>query len=135
LVRRALEIPITRRAAVPWTGALPSGLGLPSVPVCVTDASVESRVRENLLMLAIDARARGMALRRARYRPVDSRPAWASSVLGIPPFASDERDRLVDALRSSIINEITTAVPDQGVVPVVPAIFRSNAASCSTSAH
>ena len=85
-------------------------------------------------MLAIDARARGVAMRRARYRSPAARPSWASSVLGLPPFAADEGERVVDGLRSAIIAELTAAVPDQGVVPVVPAIFRSSAAICSTIA-
>jgi len=135
LVRRALEMPIGRRSALPWRSGPPAGVRFPSMPLCTSDRSPQARVRENLLMLAVDARAQGMALRRARYWPAASRPVWASSVLGIPPFASDERERMVDALRSSIIGELTAAVPDQGVVPAVPAIFRSNAASCSTSAH
>ncbi|MEP6494574.1 MAG: hypothetical protein ABJF01_17950 [bacterium] len=135
LVRRALEMPIGRRSALPWRSGPAAGLRLPPTPLCTSDRSPQSRVRENLLMLAVDARAQGMALRRARYWPVATRPAWASSVLGIPPYSSDERERMVDALHSSIIGELTTAVPDQGVVPVVPAIFRSSAASCSTSAH
>jgi hypothetical protein len=133
LVRRALETPVPRRAVSPWQVG-PAAVGLwPSAQLCTGDRSSQSRARESLLMLTVDARARGMAMRRARYRPLAARPSWASSVLGEIPFSPEEGERLVDGLRSAIIAELTTAVPDQGVVPAVPAIFRSSAASCSTS--
>jgi hypothetical protein len=85
--------------------------------------------------MAIDARARGVAARRARYRPPAARPDWANSVLGVAPWSPDEGERLVDRLRAAIAAEVTTAVSDQGVVPAVPAIFRSNTASCSAIAR
>ncbi|MDB4876377.1 MAG: hypothetical protein JWM41_2823 [Gemmatimonadetes bacterium] len=136
LVRRALETPVSWRAA--WqlrggaAGAAGSLAGAPA-QLCVSDDSPASRARERLLMTAVDARARGMALRRARYRPAAwTRPEWASSVLGLAPWAPDEGLRLIDGLRAAIVSELTSALPDQGVVPAVPVIFRSNAASCSS---
>jgi hypothetical protein len=134
LVRRALEIPVVRRSTVLSPAGLAAVAMLPAAPLCTSDRTPQARARESLLMLAVDARARGVATRRARYRSVATRPSWANSVLGTPPFASDEGERVVDGLRASIIAELTAAVPDQGVVPVVPAIFRSSAATCSTSA-
>lgn len=133
LVRRALETPV-RRIALPWSGGAGVVGWLPPASLCAGDRSAQSRARESLLMIAVDARARGMATRRARYRPTAPRPTWASSVLGLPPFAPEEGERLIDGLRSAIIGELTTAVPDQGVLPSVPAIFRSSAATCSTKA-
>ena len=81
-----------------------------------------SRARNLASSLAIDARARGVAARRARYRPIVAVPERA-------PIAFATR------FASSIIAELTTAMPDQGIVPLVPAIFRSNAASCSSIAR
>jgi hypothetical protein len=134
LVRRALEIPVIRRSSVLSPVGLDAVRMLPLAPLCTSDRTPQARARESLLMLAVDARARGVATRRARYRSPATRPSWANSVLGVPPYASDEGERVVDGLRASIIAELTAAVPDQGVVPVVPAIFRSSAATCSTSA-
>lgn len=133
LVRRALETPVVRRAAGAWQVGSAAVAMLPPAQLCTSDRSPQSRARESLLMMTIDARARGMAMRRARYRPVGARLSWANSVLGAVPFSPDEGEHVVDGLRSAIIAELTTAVPDQGVVPAVPAIFRSSAASCSTS--
>ena len=41
----------------------------------------------------------------------------------------------MDALRSAIADQLTTALPGQGVLAVVPAIFRSSAANCSSIAR
>jgi len=86
-------------------------------------------------MLAIDARARGMALRRARFRPPSGRSAWANSILGVIPWSPSGGDRVVDALRGAIATTLTTALPGQGVLPVIPAIFRSSAVNCSSIAR
>jgi hypothetical protein len=133
LVRRALETPVLWRAA--WqlrSGPLGSPAAAP-VQLCLADLSAASRARERLLMTAVDARARGIAMRRARYRPSAwGRPDWAASVLGVSPWSPDEGLRLVDGLRAAIVAELTSSLSDQGVVPAVPAIFRSNAASCSS---
>ena len=92
--------------------------------------------RANLLMLAVDARARGIARRRAHYRPsMLGKSEWANSVLALPPWSRDDGERVIESLRTSIVNELTTALPDQGVLPVVPAIFRSSDASCSSIAR
>jgi len=86
-------------------------------------------------MLAVDARARGMAARRARYRPAAQRGDWGNSVLGLAPWSPRAGDELVARLRFAIAGELETAVSNQGVVPAVPAIFRSSAESCSAIAR
>ena len=132
LVRRALETPVSWRGA--WQS--PSPITLPSFAppprLCNRDDSPSSKARQSLLMTAIDARARGIAERRARYRPAAARPDWANSVLGVAPWAPEAGDRVVERLRSAIAAELTTALSDQGVVPAVPAIFLSSAGSCSS---
>jgi len=88
---------------------------------CVAATSPETEARRTLVLLAADARARGYAVRRARYRPLTSTPA--------------DVDRMREAIRAAILEELGTALPDQGLVPLVPAIFRSSAASCSATAR
>jgi hypothetical protein len=151
LVRRVLETPIGGGTVERWNGGMPAQrneVGVPSTfrssvlpfhrstnlppAVCVADPSPETLARERLLLAAADARARGWALRRARYRPPGMRPAWANSVLGAPPSSTDEGEQMVDALRVGIIAGLTTALPGQGVLPLVPAIFRSSASSCAS---
>jgi hypothetical protein len=87
-------------------------------------------------MLAVDARARGIVRRRAHYRPaLASQPRSAGSVVAVSPWTGEAGERLVETLRSTIVTELTTALPDQGVLPVVPAIFRSSDESCSSIAR
>jgi hypothetical protein len=137
LVRRVLETPVSWRAAGQWAGGAFADSLLPSRAgeLCVLDDSPEFRVRKNLLMLAVDARARGMAVRRARYRPWGGRSAWANSLLGVVPWSPSGADRVLDGLRSAIASALGTALPGQGVVPVVPPIFRSSAVNCSSIAR
>jgi hypothetical protein len=132
LVRRVLETPVSWRAAWQWRAGAGSLLPSAESSVCVSDDSPESRARERLLLLAVDARARGVASRRARFRPASMRADWANSVLGTAPWRPDEGERLIDGLRTVILDQIATALSNQGLVLAVPAIFASNAASCSS---
>lgn len=86
-------------------------------------------------MLAVDARARGVASRRARFRPANRRADWANSILGTAPWNPEEGERMVDVLRTAILDQLAAALANQGLVPAVPAIFASNAASCSLIAR
>ena len=86
-------------------------------------------------MLAVDARAEGMAVRRARFRPSAARALWANSVLGTAPWSPIPGDRLIEGLRAAIVSAITAAPSGQGVLPVVPPTFRSNADNCSSIAR
>ena len=65
----------------------------------------------------------------------DVRPEWANGLLGVAPWSPDDGERVVSALRSAIAADVTTALSDQGVVPFVPAIFRSNSANCSANSR
>jgi hypothetical protein len=132
LVRRALETPVSWRLV--WqqrSGA--AALIPPGTPsICTASDSPESRARERLLMLAVDARARGAAMRRARFRAPEARADWANSVLGTVPWSSDQGERLVADIKSTLLAQIATATPNQGVLPTVAAIFASSAESCSS---
>ena len=122
LVRRVLETPIVVRGA--WRRPTDAAAGIVAstrARACVAATSPETEARRTLVLLAADARARGYAVRRARYRPLTSTPA--------------DVDRMREAIRAAILEELGTALPDQGLVPLVPAIFRSSAASCSATAR
>jgi len=141
LVRRVLDTPLSWRvvwqqlARSPNTQANASMLGAPSMLLCPTGKSAEAAARDRLLLLTIDARARGAAIRRARYYPSSLRGEWARGLLATPPWRTDVGESVIDALRSSVVSELSSAPWAQGVVPVVPAIFRSSSASCSTIAR
>jgi len=151
LVRRVLETPMGGATVAGWYGGTPAhqtdfGVLLtfrtivqpyhrtsvfpPSL--CLATPTPEAIARTRLILAAADARARGSAMRRARYRPQQLRPAWAASVLGEPPASSDEGDHMIDAIRAGVIAGLPAALPNQGVLPLVPSIFRASASSCAT---
>jgi len=80
-------------------------------------------LRQNLLMLTVDARAAGAAIRRAHFRAGPMRTDFANSVLGVPPWSGAEAQRFRDAVRASILLELSSATADQGLIPMVPATF------------
>jgi hypothetical protein len=153
VVRRVLETP-AGGTVVRWYGGTPPHQADFNAPVmfraivppyhrttlfpptlCLATSSPEAIAREHLILAAADARARGSAMRRARYRPPQMRPAWATSVLAMPPASPDEGERMVDAIRAGVIAGLPAALPNQGVLPLVPPTFRANASSCATSSR
>jgi hypothetical protein len=115
LVRRVLETPVSWR--VIWQGrAARTALPVPPLSACTDDDTPEARARQRLFLLAVDARAQGMLVRRARYRPM------TMALTG---------DDLLDAARHAIVSDVRASLGSQGVVPAAPASFRSTAANCS----
>lgn len=110
-------------------------LPAPSASLCSVGTSPEAKVRERLIALAVDARAHGIAMRRARYRPSRQRADWTNGMLGVAPWDAASAEPVIAALRAAIVTELRSAPADQGVLPVVPASFRSSAASCSVIAR
>jgi hypothetical protein len=142
MVRRVLDAPVSWRVVWQQVGRTASVqadaavLGGASAPVlCPATSSPEAAARERLLALAIDARARGAAIRRARFFPSTMRTEWTRSVLDTPPWRTDAGESVVAALRVAVANELSTATWAQGVVPVVPSIFRASSESCSSIAR
>jgi hypothetical protein len=129
MVRRVMQSPVPWRIA--WSSRSPLA-ALPAPAVCAGSNSPEADARERLLMIALDARARGIALHRARFRRSGAPAGWANGLLGAAPWSPDDGERVVAALRSALAGQVAGALGDQGVVPSLPAIFRSSAASCST---
>jgi hypothetical protein len=98
---------------------------------CSLGSSPEAKARRRLLSLAVDARAQGALLRRAKFYPASMRTDWVNSVIGAAPWNNELGDALMRSLRMSVVSELSSSLSAQGVVPLVPAIFRSNDASCS----
>jgi len=132
LVRRVLETPVAWRFG--GGGTRPNRATLPASPqpaVCSLGSSSEAKARRHLLALAVDARARGALMRRARFYPASMRYDWVNSVIGLAPWNHELGDALEASFRMSVVNDLSMALSAQGVVPLVPAIFRSSDASCS----
>jgi hypothetical protein len=131
LVRRVFETPLSWRGAAHWDGPFAAKLPAPTAELCVADNSDEARARERLLILAIDARAHTAAWRRARYRPYSMRRETVAGILGAGPWKDDTGEAVVDALRATLVTDLSTSAASQGLLPVVPVIFASSAASCA----
>lgn len=131
LVRRVFETPVSWRSTWRWDGPLAARLPVPKAEVCAADNSAEAKARERLIALAIDARARTAAWRRARYRPFSMRRETAAEILGVGPWKGETGDDVVDALRYALVTDLSTSAASQGLLPVVPTIFASSAASCA----
>jgi hypothetical protein len=120
LVRRVFETPIPLRRLLPREQTAVAIIAATRAELCVADESDEIRAREGILALAIDARARGIAANRGRYRRFMA--------------PTDDPERWREAIRATLEMEIASALPNQGLTPLVPAIFRSSSASCSSIA-
>jgi hypothetical protein len=140
IVRRVLEAPLARRRL-----SGPQRLFLDAEPKLSTGQAhlcsasgppwaPELRLRQELLDLTLDVRARGVARMRARYYPDATRPGWARSILGNAPWAPDEGEAMVRRIRASLAAQIESNAPgDQTLMPT-PSIFWTSEPSCSTSA-
>jgi hypothetical protein len=130
LVRRVLDAPITR---APSQARDVVGAEFPAADpeLCMDESTPALRARKDLLMDAVDARARGIALRRARFRSWGARAPWANSVLGNAPWSPALGEQVVDGLRGAIVATLNAALAGQGVLPLTPLTFRSSASNCS----
>jgi hypothetical protein len=131
LVRRVLDAALPPRGATISSDAVETFVMATPPELCIDDRSPEVRARRELVIEAVDARARGLALRRARLRQWGGRSPWANSVLGLAPWSPVLGERVIDGIRASLVSSLVTALPAQGVLPLTPPIFRSSAASCS----
>jgi hypothetical protein len=128
MVRRVLAAPVPRGAfSRPGLSAMLPPLR-PSL--CIEGRTDESRARERVALLAVEARARGIVERRARYRFPGGRNDWANGMLGVVPWSHESADAMVSSVASALIAELRGASSDQGVIDAVPASFRSSDADC-----
>jgi hypothetical protein len=63
-------------------------------------------VGAQLARMVVDARARGVVVRRARWYPGASRPAWAKAALGIAPWSPDARDEMIAFVAAQIARDV-----------------------------
>jgi hypothetical protein len=130
-VRRVFETPLSWRGTWHSDGLFAANLPAPKAQLCLNDQSSEARARERLLMMAIDARAHSAVWRRARYRPYSMRRETVAGILNAGPWKPGTADDVEDELRASLATDISTSAASQGLLPIVPAIFASSAASCA----
>jgi hypothetical protein len=138
LTRRVAELQLPRRDVnrrrLFDRGTMPFALP-DEVPLCASGANAWSpgvRDRRALLELVLDARARGIARRWAMWYSASSRPAWASSVMGVSPYAPDTGDRFVRRIREALVWELESgADPGERLVPAL-ALFHGSGSDCAS---
>lgn len=133
LVRRVLSAPVPR--AVFGHASLASMLPPLRPSLCMDQQSAESRAREQVALLAVQARAKGVVERRARYRFPGSRNDWVNGLLGIAPWSRDAADDLIAGVESALVTELRTTALDAGVIATVPSSFRSDEPGCVSLAR
>jgi hypothetical protein len=108
LVRQVLETPVSARlvneplANIVLSATTPVG--------CAVDDSREVMANMSLLMMAVEARSRGVAARqRARLRS--------------PVVESTAEDRVRYGVKVSLLTDLASVPPGQGALPLAPAAF------------
>lgn len=138
LVRHVLSMPLQRRRIVLGPSPFdddPLSLTTKSTSTCVERDNLdpELRARQDLLDLALDSRALGLARMRARWFATDSRPAWASSVLGAAPWSPVPGELAVRRIRAYLVSQLDAVRGGDQLRFGVPSIFLPSASSCSFS--
>jgi hypothetical protein len=133
MVRRVLSTPVPRLAS--QTAGLGAMLPALAPSLCIADRTPEARARERVALLTIEARARGIVARRARYRFPGARSDWANGLLGVAPWSRERADGMVAAMEGALAAELRRTSADQGVIDAVPWTFRSNDEGCVTLAR
>ena len=138
LVRHVLSMPLSRRR-IALTPSLfdddPISLTNPEAAICADHAALapELRARQSLLDLALDARALGLARIRAGWFSLETRPAWASSILGAAPWSPVTGQLAVRRIRAALVGQLDAARGGDQLRFATPSIFRPSAPTCSLS--
>ena len=138
LVRHILSVPLPRRR-ISLSPSLfdddPLSLTSSGPAMCADRGSLspELRSRQSLLDMSLDARALGLVRMRARWFTLDNRPAWASSILGAPPFSPTTGDFVVRRVRANLVGQLDAARGGDQLRFATPSIFRPSVSTCSLS--
>ena len=138
LVRHILTVPLPRRR-ISLNPSLfdddPLSLTNTGPAICAdrTSLAPELRARQALLEMSLDARALGLLRMRARWFRLDNRPAWASSILGAPPYSPTIGELAVRRVRANLVGQLDAARGGDQLRFATPSIFRPTASTCSLS--
>lgn len=122
VILRAMDTPVISRRTprIPFGFSASMMTDLATGGLCRVDAMRDGTPQERLVAMAIDARAKGIVIRRARYMPAAERPAWARAALGdplVPAAAADEINRRTAA-------SVAEGLARAGLMDFPPAPFR-----------
>jgi hypothetical protein len=138
LVKHVLTMPLPRRRISLAPSRFdddPLSLTSKSTALCGDRSALTSevRARQELLDRALDARAFGIARMRARWFAVDSRPAWASSLLQAAPWSTVPGELAVRRIRALLAGQLEAARGSDQLRFATPSIFRPGASTCALS--
>src|SRR5690348_8610599 len=138
LVRHILSVPLPHRRIALNPSLFdddPLSLAAAGAAICADRGTLapELRARQALLEMSLDARALGLVRMRARWFALDKRPAWASSILGAPPYSPAVGALAVRRVRASLSGQLDVARGGDQLRFATPSIFRPSASSCSLS--
>ncbi|MEO5567011.1 MAG: hypothetical protein ABIR92_00875, partial [Gemmatimonadaceae bacterium] len=83
------------------------------------EALRKGSAQERLLAMTIDARAKGIVVRRARFTAEGDRPAWARAILGEPMWNPRNADDLMRRTTAAVAEGAARA----GLFALAPAPF------------
>jgi hypothetical protein len=121
VLRRVFAAPVSFRAmaiANPF-----DKLPAPPLAVCMSDDSPEGKAREQLVELAVEARARGIAARRARYHHGAGRSGVSNAIRALAPWDPSPAEPYIRNIESAIVYSLRSSPGDGGIVDAVPAPF------------
>jgi hypothetical protein len=121
VLRRVFAAPVSFRAmaiANPF-----DKLPAPPLAVCMSDDSPEGKAREQLVELAVEARARGIAARRARYHHGAGRSGVSNAIRALAPWDPAPAGPYIRNIESAIVYSLRSSPGDGGIVDAVPAPF------------
>jgi hypothetical protein len=122
IVLRMADAPMSmRRGARPVFGVSQSMMtDLATGMLCRMEVLRSGTAQERLIAMAIDARARGIVVRRARYSSPAMRPAWAQAALGAVPYHPAAADEILRRTTAAVAEGAARA----GLIELAPAPFR-----------
>jgi hypothetical protein len=88
--------------------------------ICLVERLADGSSQDRLAAMVIDARARGIVLRRARFTAPANRPAWARAVLGEPVGDSTAAAEMLRRTTAAVAEGAGRA----GLIPLPPAPFK-----------
>lgn len=118
---RVMDAPIiTRRGGRPPFGFAPwAMLDIAAGALCRVEALRKGSAQDRLLAMTIDARAKGIVVRRARLTAEGNRPAWARAILGEPMWNPRNADDLMRRTTAAVAEGAARA----GLFALAPAPF------------
>ena len=121
VMMRLREAPVLMRRPIRAPFDMPSTtmtrLAMPSL--CRLDRLYGGSPRDRMIALTIEAKARGMLLRRARYTSPSNRPPWAHAILREAPWNRTASDEMLRRTTAAVLD----GAAREGLVPAPPPPF------------